>query len=63
MAEKLLLYYKHIREVQGFQGQIKLAQETKIPSTKAAMEPDSAENIRLFREAIKKLTGKEAPNY
>lgn len=61
MAEKLLLYYKYIRDKKGFEGQLNLAQETKIPSTKAALEPDSPENVQLFREAIKLLTGEEAP--
>lgn len=63
MAEKLLLYYKFVKDVQGLTGQMKLAQETKIPATKAAMEPDSNENIRIFREAIRKVTGQEPPTY
>ena len=37
--------------------------ETKIPSTQAAVEPDSPQNIALFQEAVKKLTGRPAPNY
>jgi hypothetical protein len=61
MAERLLLYYKYIREEKGLDGQVKLAQATKMPSTKAATEPDSPENIRRFRDAIKTLTGKDAP--
>ncbi len=61
MAERLLLYFKYIKEEKGFEGQVKLAQATKMPSTKAAMEPDSPENIKRFREAIKLLTGKDAP--
>ncbi len=29
MAERLLRYYKYIKEVKGFDGQVKLAQATK----------------------------------
>ena len=63
MAEKLIQYYKYIREVAGYEGKIDLATSTKIPSTRAAMEPDSDENIALFREAISKITGKDAPEF
>ena len=55
MAEKLLQYYKYISDFEGFGGKIKLAQLTKVPSVKAAMEPDSPDNLRIFREAIKKM--------
>lgn len=61
MAEKLLLYYKHIGDVRGLEGKMKLAQETKIPSSKAAIEPDSAENIAIFKKSFFNITGKEAP--
>lgn len=61
MAERLIQYYKYIREVAGYEGKIDLATTTKIPSTKAALEPDSEENIEKFKEAIRKITGLEAP--
>jgi hypothetical protein len=63
MAEILLKYYKFISDEKGLQGKIKLAQLTKIPSTVAAMEPDSPEIINLFKTSIRTLTGKDAPNY
>ena len=63
MAEKLLRYYSFINEAKGMEGKILLAKETKIPSVKAAMEPDSPENIRVFINAIKKITGKPAPAF
>ncbi len=63
MAEKLLMYYKYIKTERGFEGEIKLAQMTKMPSTKAALAPDSPENLKLFREAIKSLTNKLPPNF
>ncbi len=30
---------------------------------RAATEPDSPDNLRLFRQAVEKLTGKAAPQY
>ena len=61
MADKLMLYYKYVTDQVGFQGKMKLAMATKIPSTKAALAPDSPENIALFRAEIAKITGKPAP--
>jgi hypothetical protein len=62
MAERLLQYYKYIVETRGLSGKIALAQLTKMPSVKAAIEPDSPDNINAFRAAITSLTGQEAPN-
>ena len=63
MAEKLILYYKYIREVAGYEGKIDLATSTKIPSTKAAIAPDSDENINKFKKAIEDITGEAAPEF
>lgn len=63
MGDKLLRFYKEIGDMQGLNGKMKLAQETKIPSAKAAFEPDSNENIQLFIKAFEKLTGKPAPRF
>jgi hypothetical protein len=63
MAEKLLMYYKYIQEESGFSGRTKLAMESKIPSSMAAMKSDSPEDIKKFKEIIEKITGKPAPNY
>ncbi len=63
MAEKLLLYYKYITTQQGIVGRVELAKRTKIPSSKAAIVPDTPEKIELFRQAIKEITGKSAPDY
>jgi hypothetical protein len=63
MAEVLIKYYKFIREKAGFEGKIDLATTTKIPSTMAALEPDTPENIKKFKEAIKKITGDYPPEY
>lgn len=61
MGEKLIKYYKFVKDEMGFSGQIKLAQITKIPSTRAAIAPDDEKNTKIFKNAIKKLTGKEYP--
>ena len=63
MAEKLLKYYKYVQDELGLVGKVRLARETKIPSMKAAMEPDSEENIELFKKAVEKLTNKPSPNF
>ena len=57
MGEKLIKLYAIAGERLGLKGKMRLAVETKIPSTKAAIEPDSPENIKIFEEAIEKLTG------
>ena len=61
MGQKLLSYYKYVADTAGMSGKVKLAQETKIPSTRAAMEPDSDANVALFRAAVAVVTGKPAP--
>jgi hypothetical protein len=61
MAQRLLSYYKYVGETVGMAGKVKLAQETKIPSTKAALAPDSDANLAIFRAAVEAVTGKPAP--
>lgn len=63
MAEILMQYYQYVAEQTGGVGKMKLAMATKVPSTKAALEPDSAETIRLFQEAVREITGKPAPSF
>jgi hypothetical protein len=62
MGEKLLQYYKYVEENEGVFGKIRLAQLTHIPSARAATEVDTPEIIERFKSAIKKITGKPAPN-
>jgi hypothetical protein len=59
MGQKLIEIYKFVADNSGIQGKMKLAIETKIPSTKAAFEPDSIENVELFKEKAMKITGKD----
>jgi hypothetical protein len=61
MAEKLLKLYKFAQDVGGAQAKVRLAMATKMPSVRAATEPDSRENVEMLRNAIKELLGKEAP--
>jgi hypothetical protein len=61
MADKLMRYYQYVLEEAGINGKVKLAQMTKIPSNKAAMEPDTPQTIKQFREAITQITGKPTP--
>ena len=63
MADKLLRLYKFAQDEGGAIAKVKLAMATKMPSNKAATEPDSKENIELLRKAIKDLLGKDAPPF
>ena len=63
MGEILLKYYKEVGDSMGLVGKMQLAQETKMPSSKAAVERDTPEKIAAFKVAYKKITGKNAPNF
>ena len=63
MADRLMKYYQYISEQSGLSGKVKLAQMTRVPSTKAAVEPDTQETIQKFQEAVREITGKPAPTY
>ncbi len=62
MAQILLQYYDFVKKEAGFDGQMRLAMRTMIPSSKAGSAPDSPENLAKFRIAIKEVTGKDAPS-
>jgi len=63
MGEILLKYYKDIGHSLGLVGKMQLAQETKMPSSKAAVETDTPDKIEMFRKAYEKVTGKPAPKF
>ena len=63
MGEKLLKYYKYMSDEKGIAGKMCLAKETKMPSQKAALEPDSPQNIEMFINAVENITKKAAPRY
>ena len=61
MAEQLVRFYQQVEQAAGLQGKTKLAIETKIPATRAALAPDSAENLALFRAAYERIVGTGKP--
>jgi hypothetical protein len=61
MGKKLEKLYDFIEEHSGREGKIELAKLTTIPSVMAPSLPDSVEHVERMRDAIKKITGKEAP--
>ena len=63
MAERLIKYYAYVGPEKGLGAKIELATTTKIPSTKAASAPDSPEYLKLFMQAVEKITGKPAPQH
>jgi hypothetical protein len=62
MAEILLHYYKFVSDEVGYTGKVQLAIETKIPSSLAAITPDTPDVIEKFKQAVKKITGKMPPD-
>ncbi len=60
MGEILTKYYAFAKENAGIEGAMRLAMKTKISGAKAAGEPDSPENLKVFRDAVKEITGKDA---
>ena len=63
MGMKLAKYYQYIIKEKGVQGRIELSVLTKISSIVAPLQPDNPENIQIFKDAIKKITGREAPDF
>ncbi|MBI2420390.1 MAG: hypothetical protein HYV28_21220 [Ignavibacteriales bacterium] len=61
MGQKLIHIYDAIAKEGSLKAKMDLAVKTKIPSTKAATEADTPENIAEFRKAFKLITGKECP--
>lgn len=63
MGKILLKYYEHVIKVKGVEGKNQLGMMTKISSIVAPLQPDSPENIKLFRDAILKITGANPPDF
>jgi hypothetical protein len=61
MAERLLRLYKFVQDSAGLQAKVQVAMASKMPSTRAALEPDSKENIQVLSAAIKAVLGKDPP--
>jgi hypothetical protein len=56
MGAILQSYFDKAKEKGGLNAQVKLAMITKMSSEKAKAEPDSASNIKLFEDALNKLS-------
>lgn len=55
MGAKLLTYYEEAKKMGSIKAQMRLAILTKLPSPRAKDALDSAENIKIFEEALKEL--------
>ncbi|NQT74452.1 MAG: hypothetical protein HQ553_17065 [Chloroflexi bacterium] len=55
MGTKLEEYFDKVKEKGGLSAQIKLAMITKMARKSAATQPDSAENIAIFEDAMKQI--------
>jgi hypothetical protein len=55
MAIKLSNYFAQASSEFGITGRMKLAMLTKLSSERAAAEPDSPTNIKLFEDALVQL--------
>jgi len=55
MGQKLLEMYEKAAQIAQLKGRMRLAVLTNIPSSKAANEPDSSENIEKFSKALKEI--------
>lgn len=56
MGAKLEEYFVKVKAEGGLNAQMKLAMLTKMSPAKAKEAPDNEANIRIFEEAIKKLS-------
>lgn len=55
MGARLLNFYEMAGAELGFEGRMKLAMLTKIPSTQAQTADDSPANMQLFESSLAKL--------
>jgi len=55
MGKKLLEFYDEAKKIGGLSAQIKLAILTRLPASQATIQPDSIENIALFRNSMEKV--------
>ncbi len=61
MGKKLEAYYDYIEEKMGREGKVRLARLTHTPSVLVGGLDDDEETLKLFRDAIKELTGVYPP--
>ncbi len=59
MGERLVQYYAYAKRKGGLSLQMKLAMRTLMSEPKAALAPDSPENLQKFYDALRLLTGSD----
>lgn len=55
MGKVLKSYFDKAKEINGIQGQVKLAMITKMSGVQAMKAEDSDENIKLFEDALNQI--------
>ncbi len=63
MGEMMIKYYDFVAKKGGNVARYRLALATGIASQHAMLKPDSPENIKKFKEAVREITGEAAPEY
>ncbi|HUJ95254.1 MAG TPA: hypothetical protein VLW84_08330 [Terriglobales bacterium] len=63
MAHRLMKYYQYTFEQSGLAGKIKLILMTRLPPNLAAIEKDTPEAVKKFKQFVTEITGKPAPDY
>jgi len=61
MGQKLVKYYEFAAKNGGLPVQMRIAMATGVTSANAATVPDTPDVIEKFKNAIKQITGKDAP--
>ncbi len=61
MGTRIAAFYAEAEALAGLDGKIQLAMLTRIPSTRALVEPDSQQNVARFESAIQHLRRVSSP--
>lgn len=61
MGIRIAAFYAEAEAIAGLDGKIQLAMLTRIPSTRALVEPDSQQNVARFESAIQHLRRVSSP--
>lgn len=55
MGNRLVAFYDDANKLGGLKAKMRLAVLTKLPSEKAANEPDSSDNVAKFEAAMQEI--------
>lgn len=55
MGQQLVAFFDQAKTMGGMKAQMRLAMLSKVPSAKAASEPDAPETVQKFQAAMKEL--------